>query len=216
MAGSDQFWALEFWNESLGEVWSTDATAPGPGLVRTPNYLDTSGAVDPQLPVDWLVAGPGVDPAGELKQTAGFWRLYRVPHPIRVAAAVGNISTDGANWMSASAFYYRFTSAGTKAGTAVITVSRNPAACGGFPPSLITIKLSRLRIDGDGQPVASRLLATRRVLIHSDPCETKTIRIPARAPYRIDVTANRTFQPSQFDQRQLSAQVTFGFEPNAS
>ena len=213
MAGSDQFWALEFWNQSLGEVWSTDATAPGPGPVRTPNYLDTSGALDPQLPVDWLVAGPGVDPAGQLKQTAGFWRLYHVPHPIRIADAVGNISTDGANWMGTSAFYYRFTSAGTKPGTAVVTVSRNPAACGGFPPSLITIKLSRLWVNGDGQPAPKRVLATRRVLIHSNPCETKTVRIPARAPYRIDVTANRTFQPSEFDQRQLSAQVTFGFEP---
>jgi hypothetical protein len=29
----------------------------------------------------------------------------------------------------------------------------------------------------------------------------------------MDLSANRTFQPSPYDQRQLSAQVTFGFEP---
>ena len=211
MAGSDQFWALEFWNESLGEIWSTDATAPGPGPVRTPNYLDTSGALDPQLDVDWLVAGPGIDPAGALETQAGLWRLYRVPHPIRIADAVGNVSTD-ASWMSTSAFYYRFTSAGREPGRATVTLSR-AAACGAHPPSRVTIRLSRLWIDRDGQPSPKRILAVRHVLVRSDPCDTKTIRIPARAPYRIDVSAEGTFQPSEFDQRQLSAQVTFGFEP---
>ena len=39
------------------------------------------------------------------------------------------------------------------------------------------------------------------------------VKIPARAPYRIDVTADGTFQPSQYDPRNLSAQIDFGFEP---
>jgi hypothetical protein len=211
MAGSQVFWSLEFWNQSIVEVWSTDASAPGPGFVRTPNYLDVTGAVDPQLPLDWIVAGPGVDPVGRLVTTAGGLRLYRVPHPIRVADADGGITTD-ANWMSTSAFYYRFTSAGRRPGFATVTLSR-AAACGGYPASRITIRLSSLHIDKNGQPSPKRLLAVRRVTLHSTPCETKTIRIPARAPYRIDLSANRTFQPSPYDQRQLSAQVTFGFEP---
>jgi hypothetical protein len=41
----------------------------------------------------------------------------------------------------------------------------------------------------------------------------RTVRIPVDGPYRIDLTANKTFQPSQYDLRELSAQVTFGFEP---
>jgi len=211
MAGSNVFWSLEFWNQSMVEVWSTDASAPGPGFVRTPNYLDLTGAVDPQLPLDWVVAGPGVDPVGQLVTTAGGLRLYHVPHPIRVADADGGITTD-ANWMSTSAFYYRFTSAGRRPGFATVTLSR-AAACGDLPSSVITIRLSSLHIDQNGQPSPKRLLALRRVTIRSTPCETKTVRIPARPPYRIDLSANRTFQPSQYDLRQLSAQVTFGFEP---
>ena len=210
LGGSNAFWSLEFWNQSLGDIWSVDASAPGPGPVRTPNYLDLTGAVDPQLPLHWIVADAGVDPVGRLQETVGGLRLYRVGHPIRLGDAEGGVSID-ADWMSTASWYYRFTSAGTAAGTATVSLSRG-AACGTFKPSHLTIRLSSLRIDSDGQPVARKLLATRHVTLHSDPCETKVVRIPARAPYRIDVTANGTFQPSQFDQRQLSAQVAFGFE----
>jgi hypothetical protein len=209
LGGSFAFWSLEFWNQSIGDVWSVDSSAPGPGPVRTPNYLDTTGAVDPQLPIDWMVAGPGVDPVGRLHDTVDGLRLYRLTHPIRIADAAGGLSSDAA-WMGTSSWYYRFTSAGTKPGIATVRLSR-AAACGDFKPSLITIKLSSLRIDSDGQPVAKRLLATRHVTLHSNPCETKVVSIPAKAPYRIDVTAVGTFQPSEFDQRELSAQVTFGF-----
>ncbi len=214
LASSNAFWSLEFWNQSIHYVWSVDASAPGPGPVRTPNYLDTTGAVDPQIPVQWVVAGVGVDPVGQLKETVDNLRLYRVRHPIRIASAEGGVSTDGANWMSTSSWYYRFTSAGTKPGYAVVTLSRE-AACGGFPPSHLTIKLSSLRItpEPDAQPVAKRLLAVRHVTLHSTPCETKTIKIPARTPFRIDVSAVGTFQPSQYDQRELSAQITYSFVP---
>jgi hypothetical protein len=213
MAGSNLFWSLEFWNQTLQNIWSTDATAPGPGPVVTPNYYDTTGKVFPQLPVDWMVAGPGVDPAGTLVTTAGGLRLYRMPHPIRIADAVGNISTDGANWMGASAFYYRFSSAGPQRGVAVVTLSR-AAACGGYAPSPITVRLASMRIGSNGQPAPKKVLAVRHVVVRSDPCtQSLAVRIPVTGPFRIDVTASRTFQPSQFDQRELAAQVTFGFEP---
>jgi hypothetical protein len=211
LGGSFAFWSVEFWNQSVTDVWSVDASAPGPGPSVTPNYLDTTGAVDPQLPLGWIVATPGVDPAGTLRETAGGLRLFHVGHPIRIEDAQGGLSPDAA-WMSTAAWYYRFTSAGTKPGYATIRLSR-AAACGGYPPSRVTIRLSSLRIDGDGQPVAKRLLAVRRLTLRSNPCETKVIRIPAVAPYRIDISARGTFQPSQYDLRELSAQVTFGFTP---
>src|SRR5439155_24988885 len=48
LAGSNAFWSLEFWNQSIGDVWSVDATAPGPGPTVTPNYADLSGKLDPR------------------------------------------------------------------------------------------------------------------------------------------------------------------------
>jgi hypothetical protein len=211
---SNEFWSIEFWNQSLQYVWSVDATAPTPGPSTTPNYLGTDGAVDPQIPVDWIVASPGVNPVGDLRETAGGLRLYHVSHPIRIADAEGNVSTD-ANWMSTSAWYYRFTSAGKEPGYATVSLSR-AAACGSFKPSHMTIRLSSLRItpEPQAQPVAKKLLAVRHVTVRSNPCTSNlVVKIPARTPYRIDVTADGTFQPSEFDQRQLSAQITFGFEP---
>jgi hypothetical protein len=214
LSGSNAFWSLEFWNQSIGDVWSVDSSAPRPGPTTTPNYLDLTGAVDPQLPIDWIVATPGVDPVGTPQQTVGGLRLFHVTHPIRIAEAEGLVSPD-ASWMSANAWYYRFTSAGRKPGLAVVRLSR-AAACGAFKPSRITIRLSQLVLNKNSQPVAGRLLAIRKVTIRSNPCDTKTVRIPARTPYRIDVSADGTFQPSQYDQRQLSTQISFGFEPQTS
>jgi hypothetical protein len=139
----------------------------------------------------------------------GGLRLFQTDAPVRIAAAQGGLSPDAA-WMSTAAWYYRFTSAGAEPGYATVSLSR-AAACGGYPPSHITVKLSRLRINAERQPVAGRVLAVRRITIRSNPCDTKLIKIPAVAPYRIDVTARGTFQPSQSDLRELSAQVAFGF-----
>jgi hypothetical protein len=211
LGGSNAFWSTEFWNQSITDVWSVDASAPGPGPEVTPNFGDLTGAVEPQLPINWIVATPGVDPAGKLRTTVGGLRLFEVKRPVRIADAQGGLSPDAA-WMSTAAWYYRFTSAGKEPGYATVSLSR-AAACGGYPPSHITITLSRLRLNGDAQPVAGRVLAVRRVTIHSNPCDTKQIRIPAVAPYRIDITARGTFQPSQYDLRELSVQVAFGFVP---
>jgi hypothetical protein len=209
--GTSAFYSLQFWNQSIDDVWSVDASAGGPGPGITPDYLDTTGVVSPQLPLHWIVAGPGVEPVGKLVEQAGGLRLYRVPHPIRIAAAQGNISPDG--WMSTSAWYYRFAPKGPRRGTAVVTLSR-AAACGGGPPSRMTIRLTRIHLNASRQPLDGPLLAVRRVVLHSTPCQTLSVRLPVREPFRIDVTADRTFQPSPSDQRQLSAQIGFAFEPN--
>jgi hypothetical protein len=211
LGGSNAFWSVEFWNQSISDVWSVDASAPGPGPTTTPNYLDLTGAVDPQLPIDWIVATPGVDPAGELRETVGGLRLFHVHRPIRIADAEGGISTDAA-WMSTASWYYHFAPTGRKPGYATVSLSR-AAACGGYPPSHMTVTLSSLRINAAGQPVAGRRLATRKLTLRSTPCQTKVVRIRAVTPFRIDVTARGTFQPSQYDLRQLSAQVAFGFTP---
>jgi hypothetical protein len=216
LATSNEFWSLEFWNQSIQYVWSVDATAPPPGKTTTPNYEDTTGALAPQPAVDWVVASPGVDPVGRLVEKAGGLRLYRVTHPVRLRDAEGQVTTD-ADWMSTSSWYVHFAPDGARRGDATVTLSRS-AACGSQPSSTLTVKLSSLRIAlpvTNGQPVPKKLLAVRHVLLRSDPCETRVLRFTVSTPFRIDVTANRTFQPSQYDQRQLSAQVTFGFKPAA-
>jgi hypothetical protein len=209
LAGSNEFWSIEFWNQSIQDVWSVDASAPGPGPTVTPDYAGTNGVIRPQLPLDWVVVTPGIDPVGTLAAPAGNLRVYRVPHPIRLEATTSGLSPD-ADWMSTAASYVRFGSSDAPPGTATVSLSR-AAACGGYVSSPITIKVSRLRINADRQPDAGAVLAERHVLVRSNPCDTKMFHFRVRPPFRIDLSASRTFQPSQSDQRQLSAQVAFGF-----
>ena len=212
LGGSNAFWSLEFWNQSMRDVWSADATAPGPGPTVTPDFVNTDGVVSPQLPLDWIVATPGIEPAGKLVATVGGLRLFRVPHPIRLQATTSGLSPD-ASWMSTAAQYVHFGPKTEHPGIATVSLSR-AAACGGYPPSPITIRVTRLRINGERQPSPGPLLAERKVLMRSNPCDTRTETFRVEPPFRIDLTASRTFQPSATDQRQLSAQVGFGFRPS--
>src|SRR5581483_9858495 len=126
--------------------------------------------VRPQLPLDWIVATPGIDPVGTLVAPVGGLRLFHVPHPIRLRETTSGLSPD-ASWMSTSAVYVRFGSKGARPGVATVSLSR-AAACGGYPASPITIRVSRLVINGSRQPAPGALLAERRVLLRSDPCDT--------------------------------------------
>jgi hypothetical protein len=207
LAGSNAFWSVEFWNQSIADVWSVDASAPGPGPTVTPDYADTTGVVRPQLPVDWVIATPGIDPVGTLAAPAGGLRLFHVPHPIRLAATTAGLSPDAA-WMSTAATYVRFGARSGKPGTASVTLSRT-AACGTFVSSPVTIRITRLRINADRQPAPGRLIAQRRVIVSSNPCGATTYSFPVRPPFRIDLTASRTFLSP--DGRHLAAQVAFGY-----
>ena len=205
------FWTLEFWNQSIQDVWSVDGTAPGPGPVVTPDFTSTDGAVAPQLPIDWAVASPAVELAGRVAYRAGGMTLYRLAHPIRLQSEYGGVAPDG--WMGTAAWYERFGSASDRRGTVVVTLSRS-AACGAIPPARITIRVSQLAIDKNRQPVAGRIEQLRHVTVHSAPCETRTVEILATPPFRIDLSANRTFQSSPSDRRPLSVVAAFSFRPS--
>lgn len=209
LQASNGFWSLEFWNQSMQDVWSADATAPGPGATVTPDFADTSGVVLPQLPLDWIVATPGIEPKGTLVAPVGGLRLFHVRHPIRLEETTTGLSPD-ASWMSTAAAFVRFGARSTKPGVATVTLSRT-AACGDFTSSPITIRISRLRIDANRQPAAGQLIAERHTVVKSNPCGPQVFSFRVRPPFRIDLSASRTFQPSESDRRELSAQVGFGF-----
>ena len=44
LQGSNAFWSIEFWNQSISDVWSVDATAPPPGPSVTPDFTNLDGA----------------------------------------------------------------------------------------------------------------------------------------------------------------------------
>lgn len=213
LQGSDSFWSTEFWNQSIGQVWSVDATAPPPGPTTTPNFAGTDGSLDPQLPVDWVVAQPDLPVRGAVVERAGGLVLYRVPHPIRMIGFDYGITPDGWMELGAPSRFIRFATHPVP-GTVTISVSRSAAAaCGNLAPSAFTFRVYRLRIDDDGQPAAGPLETTARTTVHSTPCENKVLRVPAVAPLLVVGTARGAFTAG--DGRQLTAQVGYTFTPRA-
>ena len=205
LSNSYAFWSLEFWNQSIQDVWSVDASAPPPGPTTSPNFLDTDGALDPQLPLDWVVAPPGLVLAGRAVEQAGGLTLYRVPHPIRMASFVSGITLDG--WMQQDSRVRPLRAeAGPRDGR---TISLDRGAACVDRPARFTFRVSSLRIDDDGQPVAGRL--QRVVKAVAPPCKLTLVRIPATAPLRVDATATNLFKAG--DGRELAAQVGYTFKP---
>ena len=211
LSGSLSFWTLEFWNQSLQDIWSVDASAPPPGPTVTPDFQGTDGTVRPQVPDDWAVTQPEITMAGRLTEQAGGLNLYHLAHPIRMVSFVSGITPDG--WMVEGdpSVFVRFAKQPTK-GTLTISVSRSAAsACGDLPPSRFTFKVTNLRINSHAQPVAGAPQQVVRTTVRSNPCEQKLLRIDAVAPFRVEGTAVGSFTAG--DGRKLAAQVGYGFTP---
>ena len=71
--------------------------------------------------------------------------------------------------------------------------------------------MSHRALDKNLQPAAGKLEQLRRVDVSSAPCQSRTIEIHATPPFRIDLTANRTFQASPTDRRPLSVLAGFSY-----
>ena len=161
-----------------------------------------------------MVAPNGVAVVGtEVAERSGL-RVLRVAPPFRLEHAENGVTPDG--WMSRHSWFAQYSSPGRQDGDAVVVVSR-AAACGDVPPAPLTMRFGRVRIDRNDQPQLGRVFATRHVTVRSSPCDRDvTIRVPARPPFRVDVTSKTTFKPSKYDPRDLSVQVGYGFEPRKS
>ena len=69
-------------------------------------------------------------------------------------------------------------------------------------------------IDKDAQPTDGPARDVfSHVTVRSAPCQAPVVQIPATPPFRVDVSADRTFQPSPADKRELSVVIAFTFEP---
>jgi hypothetical protein len=208
IGNSNAFWSLEFWNGSLADVWSIDASAPPPGPSTTPNFAAVDGTVDPQIPVRWALTDPTVGIAGRTVLRKGGLRVVRVARPLRISHEVNGVTPDG--WMSAHSWFAQFSG---RPGVAVVSLSRS-GACGDVPTAHMTVRVGDVRIDRNAQPALGRVRERHRVVVRSSPCETKALEFHVKPPFRIDVTATprSMFQPSRFDQRNLSVQISYAFK----
>src|SRR5205085_596667 len=113
----------------------------------------------------------------------------------------------------AASGYSQYHSPDERAGFAIVDVSRT-GWHGPDKPGKVTIKVGRLVVGKDLQPHLGRLTATRTWTLHSGARRTFTIPTP-RPPIRVEVTISPTFSPADYgassDNRQLGAQIAYGF-----
>jgi hypothetical protein len=173
-------WLMEFWNPSLHQVWSLDATAPGPGYFLTPDAGPdgrlTSRAYPMGAPpgIDYIVADQGIDVVGtpivwpEIRQMItrdqfGFpthkvvtqlahWRLLKIAQPLRLESTPVGIEPDG--WITAAP--------GAPKGAPALA-AYNQFATPGNRPGWIQVTVSRAGWQGTDKPGHVTITAGRLV-----------------------------------------------------
>ena len=82
IGNSNAFWSIEFWNQSIHDVWTVDGSSPGLGQTWTPNFGRVDGEVSgPRISDRWGVAPASITLAGKPKE------LRRRPAAVRARPA---------------------------------------------------------------------------------------------------------------------------------
>jgi len=222
----------EFWNRSIGKVWSADPTspAPGPGPTLTPDLSKPDGTLFPSPRTDYALAINGLElqaPAVPTAVHVAGTTLYRLDGaPLKLRFSQSGIESDG--WVTAPdaktpalSAYNRFDAASLGPGLMFVKLDRI-AWAGKDVPGQVVVKLGTLVVGKDKQPAIGKKLAVRRLTIHSciNPpkllCSTAVHFDNPGRPFRIEVTISPTFSPHTLDPRSsevrnLGARVSYLF-----
>jgi hypothetical protein len=203
-------WQTEFWNRSVGPVYTLGA--PDPGLTADPATFDAlTGRIAPEsggsgrsTRIGYAIAPTTVQLDGRLLAREGRLALYQIDPPLRLATGLGGIYPD--SWMGAFAALTHFATP-LRRGWLHVRVSREGWG-GPSPPGRLTVKLGPLVATG-GQPAIGEPATLRRWTVRSG--KTKDFILPTPAvPFRLEVRVEPTFSPANYgapDTRQLGAQI---------
>ena len=221
-------WELEFWNRSIHYMWSLDGSAIKVGSpVLTPDVGGLTGTLLQSrrrpAPADakYVVADEGINIVGTPVTTHRHlvgggprnWVLWKIDPPLRLEHAATRLYDDG--WMSGFSAYSQFVTPGNKPGYVMVILSRPD----GFDfQSTATVKVGKLVIR-DKHPALGTITGVQRVLLQTHTYRVLYLRTP-KPPFRVNVTIDPTFVPSDLDPRQgdvrkLGAQVSFAFRGTA-
>ena len=215
IADQNPIWSLEFWNRSLRQVWSLDGTAPGPGAVKTADLAAPDGTLSPEPGAQVLVATPGVQLRNPPRLTeVGDYNVQQLAGPIRLASSTVGVAPDG--WMGEHAAHNQYDAEPGRPGIARIVVART-AWLGKDVPGKVTVRLGPLTVDENQQPALARVTQVARDEINAGESIPFFLRAPP-GPWRAEVEVTPTFSPRELDpslgdNRQLGAQVSFGYTP---
>jgi hypothetical protein len=203
-------WSHEFWNRSIKKMWSLDGSAPPPGPTLTPDLVRPDGLLEPHPGVPYAVTEGPVDVAGQVVAELGTVRVVRIGAEMRLRSLVEGVFSDG--WMRDVSSYSRFSTLGGRPGTIDVSVSRVGGGSELF--AKVEIRVGRLVIDEHHQPSMGEVMERRAWSFGDKEEPTHVFTIPTPPPpFRVEVTVDPTFVPSESDTRELGAQVAFGFRP---
>jgi hypothetical protein len=204
----------EFWNRSIGKVWTLDGTAPGPGPTLTPNLINARGALNVDHGDSYVLEDNGVQLVGRTIDMRGSLTLVKVAGPWRLSQAYYNRSPDG--WIPSDASHdgqWAYFGPGT-AGTLKVDVSRAGFCAKTAPPTPITVRVGPVALNEQGAPVIRHATWTVRRILHS--CQDIPLTFHTTAPVVVDVHVGRLVRPSDYgvsDSRLLGAVMSGSFTP---
>ena len=208
--------SVGFWNPSVGpvvhlgepEICSVLPARAGRIEGATGRIVVEGGGGLPR----YLVVPVGLDLAGSAIATQGPLVLYRTAAPASLRLSVDGVHAD--RWMGADASYTRYTGG---PGKVTIDLSRQIYTADAVP-SMVQITAGRLVVAEDATRRVGAPRTTQRGVLR--PGERRVFSVSARKlPVHVTVHIEPTFSALPFgggDQRQLGAQVQFGFEPSGS
>lgn len=202
----------EFWNRSIGRVYSLGAQEWCPLRVDTLRIDRRSGAlVDARaresVNTRALVTDRGLSIAGTRLAaggpTAQPLAVYRPAGALRLKSKAVGVYADG--WTGSDASFLTYWLPEPKPKWVGVTLSR-AGWTGGDKPGKVTLTLKRL-----GDP--SSIRARRSWVAHSG--RSRTFRLPApKPPFEVAIQVSPTFAPSEFgaaDTRELGVQVGISY-----
>jgi 4-amino-4-deoxy-L-arabinose transferase-like glycosyltransferase len=202
-------WQTEFWNRSVGTVYTLGPADPGL-TARAATFDPLTGRILPQAfpgastTIRYAIAPTTVDLAGNLLAQQGRLALYRIDPPMQLASHRGGIHPD--TWMGADAALTHYATP-SRRGWLHVRVSREGWG-GPSPPGQVSIKIGPLVARG-GQPAPGEPIFSRTWTVRSGNAKSFILPTP-KAPYRLEVHVEPTFSPANYgvpDTRQLGAQV---------
>lgn len=206
-------WLTEFWNRSIGKVWSVDpsSAAPPPGPTVTADLARPDGTMSPEPGTDYALAVNGVRLQGDPIVTRPDGKLYRLDGPIRLAENQTGVYGDG--WMGREASYNRFDVSTDGPGFARVRLSREAFCTDEKLPGRVRVVIGPLAVSDKREPSLGRVTGSKSLTLA--PCKSVTVLFrPPPGPWRVEVAAD-TFRPSELtgssDLRDLGARVEFGF-----
>jgi len=210
---------LEFWNQSVKNIWTLDGTSPPPGHGLTPDLQNRYGTLthDPGTP--YVVATAGVDVVGPVvAQQRGLVLRHIERHPWALQQAVYSVSDDG--WISGSgkgtiaAGTYAYFGPERSPGNLTVDVSRTGFCSPTAPPTHITVRIGPLQLNEQRAPYVPRATDIERFVLPN--CGQRKITVVATPPTAVQVSADPTVRPTDYgasDNRYLGAEVGFSFSP---